>query len=672
MRPSERALRLFATVLPFFLWAQPALSQEGVTTFTPADFASAVPANALEMVARVPGFTIIAADEDVRGYAGAQGNVLIDSAAPASKRESIHDILRRIPSRAVERIELIRGSGGASEHVLIVNVVRRATGRNEGAIELGVERATQGAWAPRAALEYGRRDGAATTQLAFTAFRETDEDSGRGYVIGRDVSGALTADDITDANRTIDTVALTLSHRRPLFRGQLTLTGALRAEDERKDETILSRDGAESEYIRETEDLREVEAGVRQSRPLGAHTALELLASQQNAWRRAAETVREGEDHAAFSEDTESGETILRGELTHDTQRHVVLSASLEAAFNFLESAAALTENGVGVLLPGSDVRIEETRAEAAFGARWRVRQGLTLQAGLRVETSSISQTGDTALDRDFTFIKPRATAAWDIGGRNQLRLIVTREADQLDFSDFVAAASFATGTVSAGNAELAPAQTWRTSIAWERQFWADGALTLTLIHDAIDDATDRVPIEAGGDVFDAPGNIGQAWRDTMQVEFATSFSAVGLPNVRVTAEALWRRSEVTDPTTQERRPISDEPVREGEIELTHVLASRGLQWGVRYELAQKETRWRFDDVAQEHEAASWTIFAEQRFADHWRLRLEASDLFGREISDTRTRYDGPRDDFPVSEIERRSHRAPGRMLLILRRNMGD
>ncbi len=670
MPSSARVLRLLAAALPFFLWAQPTLAQEGVTAFTPEDFASAVPANALDMVTRVPGFTIIAADEDVRGYAGAQGNVLIDSAPPASKRESVHDILRRIPARAVERIELIRGGGG--EHALIVNVVRRPTGRNEGAIEIGAERTTNGAWGPRATFEYGRRDGEATTQLAFTAFRETDEDSGRGSVIAFDPLGALTADEITDVERIIDTAALTLAHRRPLFGGQLALTGALRAEDDRSRETILARDGADSEYIRETEKYREVEAGARLHRPLAAHTALELLASQQNAWRIAAETVEEGEDRAAFTEDTETGETILRGELTHDTQRHIVLTSSLEAAFNFLESAAALTENGAGVPLPGSDVRIEETRAEAAFGARWRVRQGLALQAGLRVETSSISQTGDTPLERDFTFIKPRASAAWDVNPRNQLRLIVSREADQLDFSDFVAAASFATGTVSAGNAELAPAQTWRTSLAWERQFWADGALTLTLIHEAIDDVSDRVPIQSGAEAFDAPGNIGDGRRDTLQVEFATSLSVLGLPNVRVSAEGLWRRSAVTDPTTGERRPISDEPVREGEIEFAHVLAGRGLQWGVSYELAQKETRWRFDDVAQEHEAASWTIFAEQRFADHWRVRLEASDLFGREISDTRTRYDGPRNAFPASEIERRSHRAPGRVLLTLRRNMGD
>ena len=79
--------------------------------------------------------------------------------------------------------------------------------------------------------------------------------------------------------------------------------------------------------------------------------------------------------------------------------------------------------------------------------------------------------------------------------------------------------------------------------------------------------------------------------------------------------------------------------------------ARRGLNWGVSYEIAQKETRWRYDDIATEREAASWTVFAEQRLNERWRL-AQASDLGGRGIADSRQRYDGSRDSFPLSEIE--------------------
>jgi outer membrane cobalamin receptor len=51
----------------------------------------------------------------VRGLSGATGNVLIDGQRPTSKAESLETILRRIPARAVVRIELIRpGAPGST------------------------------------------------------------------------------------------------------------------------------------------------------------------------------------------------------------------------------------------------------------------------------------------------------------------------------------------------------------------------------------------------------------------------------------------------------------------------------------------------------------------------------------------------------------------------------
>src|SRR6185436_20195390 len=74
---------------------QPAASQQGVISYTPADFASARPNTALDMINRLPGFTLIAGDQ-VRGFAGAAGNVLIDGQRPTSKTDNLQDILARV------------------------------------------------------------------------------------------------------------------------------------------------------------------------------------------------------------------------------------------------------------------------------------------------------------------------------------------------------------------------------------------------------------------------------------------------------------------------------------------------------------------------------------------------------------------------------------------------
>src|SRR5690606_402520 len=93
--------------------AMPAQAQSSSAAAAPEVFLAeyfrdAAPANAGDMLERVPGFTLIEADADVRGYSGAAGNVLVDGARPTSKREETSEQLQRIPASAVERIELIR------------------------------------------------------------------------------------------------------------------------------------------------------------------------------------------------------------------------------------------------------------------------------------------------------------------------------------------------------------------------------------------------------------------------------------------------------------------------------------------------------------------------------------------------------------------------------------
>ena len=81
---------------------------QAVTSFPPAFFASAQPNTAFDMVLLLPGFSFDRGDT-VRGFGGAAGNVLIDGARPASKTDALDEVLKRIPAKSVERIEVIRG-----------------------------------------------------------------------------------------------------------------------------------------------------------------------------------------------------------------------------------------------------------------------------------------------------------------------------------------------------------------------------------------------------------------------------------------------------------------------------------------------------------------------------------------------------------------------------------
>ena len=86
---------------------------EGVTTYKPAFFAAYSPANAFEMVGRLPGFTLDSGS-GVRGYEGAASNILVDGQRPATKADTLDQLLYRIPASDVDHIDVIRGGPLAS------------------------------------------------------------------------------------------------------------------------------------------------------------------------------------------------------------------------------------------------------------------------------------------------------------------------------------------------------------------------------------------------------------------------------------------------------------------------------------------------------------------------------------------------------------------------------
>lgn len=645
-----------------------------VTVFEPQAFAASAPVNALDMVQRVPGFVLVTADPDVRGYVGAQGNVLIDGARPASKRDDLEDLLRRIPAASVARIERIRGGSGGIEmagHPVVVNVVRRKAERLPVAIEAGVAVADD--WTrPLVALEFGQRRGERVLELALSSQPELDDDTGAGSLRTQDADGAAVEDAATSTLRTLDAVEASGAWRQPAGAGELKLDGALRSLRDRESiETVYRAPAPASESVREDQDFRDAEFGARYRRELGPRTLLELMASQQLGWLELLSTEREGSGDERFAEDTDSGETLARLDLVQERSDALTMVAGLEGAYNFLDSTAELSEDGVPVEVPGSDVTLREQRAEASLGASWQPRPDWTVDGAFAVEASRIRQRGDSPLQRDFVYPKPRIAASWQARPQDRFRASLARSVGQLDFEDFVASAALDTGVVSAGNAELEPDQTWRLAATWERSFWDDGALVVTLAHEAIDDVVDRVPITADGETFDAPGNIGDGTRDSASVELSASLDRLGLRGMRFASTILWRRSEVTDPTTGATREISDEAPREGELSLTQTLPAQRLAWGVSVSLAEVETSYRFDEVASEREGEAWSVYLERRFGDGWRLRAEASELFGRDIREDRELYDGPRSEEPLDGRERREHRVPLQFLLTLRRSTG-
>ena len=157
--------------------------REGVISFTPADFAAARPNTALDMVNRLPGFTLDVGDQ-VRGFAGAAGNVLIDGQRPTSKSEQLTDTLTRIPIDQVERIDIIRGGASGIDmqgRTVIANVIRkRADTFQQVATLSGVDFARTGHSMPGWDYEATLQKGAQQFDLELSRNTQYDDSVGFG------------------------------------------------------------------------------------------------------------------------------------------------------------------------------------------------------------------------------------------------------------------------------------------------------------------------------------------------------------------------------------------------------------------------------------------------------------------------------------------------------------
>ncbi|HEY3488009.1 MAG TPA: TonB-dependent receptor [Gammaproteobacteria bacterium] len=650
---------------------QQAAIKQGVSIFTLGDFTAAAPTHALDMVSRLPGFAIVEADVDVRGYAGAQGNVLIDGARPSSKREDIKALLKRIPVGSVERIELIRGGVAGIDmagYVLVANVVRKSLATSETVLQGGLLTADD--WAePQVRIEHGRSQEERALQLAFSVEPELDDATGRGHIHVVAPDGALLENSVIRSRESTQLTQASANWRQPAGGGGIELNLAL--SNERKQENV-ELDTLQPEPQRETahedEDTDEAEIDIRFSRSLGDRSHMQLLASERRARQSAVSMAREDDDSERFEENTDSGETIVRIDLTHTVSADLDLVAVVEDASNSLDSRAALVENGAPAApLPGSDVNIEEDRSDVSLGAAWQLSGAWRLEADFGTEASAIQQTGDSLLKRRFVYNKPRLTVHWEAAGDNRFRLSYEREIGQLDFEDFVASAALDTDDVSAGNAQLQPDKTWRTGITWEHGFWDDGALVLSWTHDRISDVVDRVLVTSSEDeIFDAPGNIGDGTRDSVSLELSSSLDRLGLPGFHLAATILWRDSAVRDPVTGETRGISSEAPREGELSLTRTASNGQWSYGVEVELAERETEFQYNEIAREYKEPSWELSAKRRIGHYWQVQAELTDPFGREISEYSREYDGPRTE-QLEAVERRKHRMPAQFMLSLR-----
>ena len=554
--------------------AAPAESQASrVTSYDATFFAPFAPSNALDIAQRVPGFALDQGNNDVRGFAGAGGNVLFNGARPSSKSESLGTLLARIPATRVVRVELGPGDLFGSEYsgkAQVLNIILSAESGVDGTATTSLTRNWTGAIVPNLSASALIKRGKSSVSLAVSSGNEDFTDEGTDKLTDP-VTGAL----------------IEKRRKQNNYRPRGPSASASWSLEEAPDKAIHLN----ARFQKFTEDFDQInrvypagqagrtdrlyltanspgfEIGGDISRPF-AGGAIKFVGLVNRRKRTNLDTLEIFLDDAVvdgFEQGTQSqrNETIARLNWTRGNLRGFSVEVGAEIALNTLDFQNELFVLGTGgtrtkINLPIDDAVVKETRGELSFKAGKQVTTRLRVDAGVDIELSSLAVRGDSKADRSLRFIKPSMTLDYKPGGGWHSQLTVRRTVAQLDFFDFISSAELSNDRVNGGNANLLPQRAWEVRATLDHPLFKTGLIKLDAGYDRIELLQDRILVfDADGNAFDASGNIGTGTRGFVALAIDAPLDRFGIKGGRLKLNGQVQRTRVMDPISGDRRGFS-------------------------------------------------------------------------------------------------------------------
>ena len=550
------------------------------TTYEAEFFTQYAPRTALEIAKRVPGFNLDLGNSDIRGFAAAAGNVVINGARPSSKAESLETTLSRIPASQVSRVEVgsgdLYGADYAGKSQVLNIIMSASSGGLDGNFTGSLRRLYTGKLVPDGAVSALIRRGASSINLSAGFANSLNHEEGTDTLTivpsGERVEFRRKFNSYHDFNPYLSASwALERAENNAIRLNARWSPGQF---DLFQRNRVTPSDGApHDDNLIQDYDNPVIELGGDITQPLaGGAIKLVGLATRRKRDNFDNYIQRDGliENGAVQNGGFEQSQVAQRnetiGRLGWIRQNLAGFSVEVggEAALNTLDNTTELfvvEEDGskTRIDLPVDRAKVKEKRGEVFINVGKTFSPGLRVDGGLRYEFSHLTVSGDALADRKLKFLKPSLSVDWKPGGGWHGLFSIRRTVAQLNFYDFVTVAELSTDRVNAGNENLQPQRTWEFRATADHPLFGEGLVKLDLGFDLISEFQDRVLIEdpATGNLFDAPGNIGTG-KDlfaTLTVDAPLDRYWKGL---RVKTSGTLRRTRVRDPINGELRNFSD------------------------------------------------------------------------------------------------------------------
>ena len=633
--------------------ADMSVTPTGSRKFDPDFFTAYAPVTALDMVRRIPGFSIDQG-EGRRGFGENAGNVLIDGDRPSTKSDDILTILSRIPASQVAFISLSEQAGADSEtqgQGQVVNVVRKRTAKVNGTYEATIVAGRRYGFQPSLNSSATMRRGDTSYEVNFSSYSERLR--GFGPEDFKTGSAALIERRFYNGKGGNDHAALGGAIKTRFGGAKINLNGQLRWSD--------SFDIREAEYFNSTgadigDELLLSNGPIGDlSYELGGDLELSILPktntkivmlyrSADESYDSSIETARIAQPVSLFETRSRNRpiEAVIR--MQNDVGglgRHTVQFGA-EVAYNRLDARFGVANSVAGAVtnFPASNVLVEETRFEPFVSDVWTLGPAWKIEAGAIAEFSKLTLSGDSTAERKFTFIKPRAIATWTISPQTTLELRAERQVAQLNFNEFATSVDVTVGNqVDAGNADLVPEKSTTLSALIRHKFLDRGSIQFSGDYQLVSDTQDLVPItvrDARGNItaqFDGTGNIGKGtkWNGELEITLPLDWltKPIGFAGVEVRYVGHYHGSRVTDPVTGLNRRVSHRPLWHQQWDVRHDMADLGLVFGASFGVQDANFDYFFNEKRRQQEGTRTTIFVEYSKFKLGTVRFEVTDMAG-------------------------------------------
>ena len=648
----------------------------GVSVFSNEFFEAFSPVTALDMVARVPGFSISDGDTGRRGLGDSFGNVLINGARPSNKSLSLGTVLQRIPISDVDHIELISEAlpdYNMRGHARLVNVILVAGAGNSGSWDARMSVSASGRVGPQANISWARVVGPVDLTFGLYATSSGDRVRRRSTLFDdADILTEIQHDNDQQAYREVApsfSLNWQIDDRSSL---QFDVEGTLWRWAQQQVTFIDAPAGTGVTPLRYEQNATNNHGNFYFASATYSHAFSNTLSSQTMGHLR-----RDTSDNGPAAYETydpasgfvgaiivddgsNSEETALRQTLSWTPNDRNTVEIGGEIAVNARDTRLALfDDDGTTVTpipLPVANTRVEETRSEIFINHTWTISDALSLESGLRYEFSEIVQTGDAEQSRSFAYPKPSVTLNWRQSDRNRWRFTAQRDVDQLDFGKFASSVDIADNNSTLGNPDYVPQRTWTLEAEWERRLGDDSSFSLKVGQDWIEDLDGWIPVTTPGGVFDAPGNIGDGTVLRVSGNLTTPLDTIGLSNAVLDVNAAWRDTNVEDPLTGEDRPFSGYNEWELGLDYRQTFPAQQIAWGWDYHWYSDSEVFR----AQEYRVQGTTdgdldLYVETTRWGGVTTRLGVNEVIGNGDDRQRVFFDGSRASGVVTGTEYRN-----------------